>query len=418
MTVEVAKKPLPIRALNGGYRTARRLRKRPLTLRKYRLMDKASRQAGGLIDFGDPRFEPGLDALIESIESEDRLNGFGRVLATTHITKLLRQRLLMTAHLAAHPEVMDETIERPLFIIGGPRTGTTVSHHLLSQDDQFRFPFTWECDEVHPPLDPSTMHTDPRIKACQKDLDRAEKLIPNLDASHPVGALEAQECALLHAYEFCSATFHPMFNCQGYDHWMADQDFTWVYERQKLMLQYMQSGGLRPSEGWLLKTPPHMEHIDAILAVFPDARFVTTYREPTEVVASGCSLIGGLIQMVQDDVDWHDLGRHLEWRVGQMFDRNVALREQFADRRDHFIDFPMQRMVRGPLSCVGEIYERFHITLTDRTRQKMDRFMAERGMVSRKPHIYDPADYGLDPTRMWARFQHYRDFYGIESEGA
>ena len=400
--------------MNRGYRAARGLGVRPLPLRKDTLMDRASRRAGGLTDFGDPRFEVGLDHLIASIEDEDRLNGFGRVLATAHITNLLRQRLLFTEHLRRHPEIRDEAIERPIFLVGAPRTGTTITHHLLSQDSRFRYPITWECDELHPPLDPATMHTDPRIKRSAKQIRRTLSLAPDLDAAHPLGAWEAQECALLHAYAFHSQTFHVMFNCQGYDRWLAAQDVTWVYEEQRLLLQYMQSGGLRPEESWLLKTPPHMENIDKILAVFPDARLITTYREPTEIVASSCKLAGTVFGMVEDEVDWHDHGRYMRWRTGRMLARNVELRRQCLGKPTQFIDFPMDRMVRDPMSCVQEIYEYFGIAFSADTYRKMSRFMDERDLAKRKAHIYHASDYGLDIDELWPALQFYRDFYGIE----
>ncbi len=391
---------------------------RPLPLRKHTLMERAGRRTGGLRDFGDRRFEVGLDHLIASIENEDRLNGFGRVLATSHITNLLRQRLLFTEHLRRHPEIRDEAIEKPIFLVGAPRTGTTITHHLLSQDDRFRFPITWECDELHPPLNPATMRSDPRIERSAKQIRRTLSLAPDLDAAHPLGAWEAQECALLHAYAFHSDTFHVMFNCQGYDRWLSGQDLTWVYEEQRLLLQYMQSGGLRPTESWLLKTPPHMENIDKILAVFPDARFVTTYREPTEIVASSCKLAGTVFGMVEDDVDWHDHGRYMRWRTGTMLARNVELRRRYASRATQFIDFSMDRMVRDPMSCARDIYEYFGIELTEQTHRKMSRFMDERAMAKRKPHIYHAEDYGLDIDELWPELQFYRDFYGIEDTRA
>src|SRR6267154_1082364 len=374
MAIETPPRPLPIRIVNVGYRAARRAGAHPLPLRKYALMDRASRRAGGLTDFGDPRFEEGLDHLIDSIEKEDRLNGFGRILAASHITNLLRQRLLMTEHLRRHPEIRHEVIEKPIFLIGAPRTGTTITHHLLSQDDRFRYPITWECTELHPPLDPATMRSDPRIKRSEKQIRQSLSLAPDLEAAQTLGAWEAQECALLHAYAFHSETFHVMFDCQGYDRWMAEQDRTWVYEEQKLLLQYMQSGGLRPTESWLLKTPPHMDNIDKILTVFPDARLVTTYREPTEVVASSCSLTGIVFGMVEDDVDWHDHGRHIRWRTARMLARNVEQRRQYVDKSAQFVDLPMERIVRDPMGCVEEVYKQFDIELTGQTYQKMTRF--------------------------------------------
>lgn len=403
-----------MRALNLAYRAARRIGVHPMTLSKPALMAKASRQANGLTDFGDPRFEEGFDHLIDALETEDRLNGVGRFIATSHISNLLRQRLLLTEHLRTHPEIRDEKIEKPIFLVGAPRTGTTITHHLLSQDNRFRYPLTWECDELHPPLNPATMQSDPRIKRSQKLIDRSLSLAPDLDAAHPMGAWEAQECALLHAYAFYSETFHVMFNCQTYDRWLTEQDRTWVYEEQRLLLQYMQSGGLRPAESWLLKTPPHMDNIDKILKVFPDARLVTTYREPTEVVASSCKLTGTVFAMAADDIDWHDHGRYMRWRTGKMLKRNVELREQFAEKSDQFIDFPMDRMVREPMTCVAEIYAHFGIELTEPTRQKMVRFMEKRGRAARKPNVYDAADYGLDIDELWPELQYYRNFYGIE----
>ena len=400
--------------MNLAYRGARRAGRHPLTLRKSTLMDRATRGAGGLTDFGDPRFEVGLDRLIASLEDEDRLSGFGRVLASAHLSNLLRQRLLLTEHIRQHPEIREEKIERPIFIIGAPRTGTTVTHHLLSQDSGFRYPLTWECDELHPPLDPATMAGDPRIKRSEKQIRRGMKMAPNLDAAHPVGAWEAQECALLHGYAFHSDTFHVMFNCQEYARWLTEQDLRWVYEEQRLLLQFMQSGGLRPATGWLLKTPPHMENIHNILAAFPDARFVTTYREPTEIVASGCSLAGTVFHMAVDDPNWREHGRFMRWRTTRMLERNVELRRQYADLGDRFVDFPMQRMVSDPLACVSEIYERFGIELAENNRARMRRFVDERGMATRKPHIYRAEDYGLDIDELWPQLQFYRDFYGIE----
>ncbi|WP_286171562.1 sulfotransferase [Mycobacterium sp. BK086] len=414
IAIETPPRPLPIRVMNVAYRGARGIGRHPLILRKSVLVDRAIRRAGGLTDFGDPRFEAGLDRLIASLEDEDRLSGFGRVLAGAHLSNLLRQRLLLTEHIRRNPEIREEKIERPIFIIGAPRTGTTVTHHLLSQDGGFRYPLTWECDELHPPLDPATMDHDPRIKRSEKQIRRGMKMAPNLDAAHPVGAWEAQECALLHAYAFHSDTFHVMFNCQDYARWLTEQDLRWVYEEQKLLLQYMQSGGLRPATSWLLKTPPHMENIHNILAVFPDARFVTTYREPTEIVASGCSLAGTVFHMAVDDPDWHEHGRFMRWRTTRMLERNVELRRQYVDLADRFVDFPMRRMVSDPLACVEEIYDRFGIDLDDHNRATMRRFVDERGLARRKPHVYRAEDYGLDIDELWPQLQFYRDFYGIE----
>lgn len=74
----------------------------------------------------------------------------------------------------------------------------------------------------------------------------------------------------------------------------------------------------------------------------------------------------------------------------------------------------MKRMVSDPLSCVTEMYDHFGIELTGPNRAKMSRFVDERGIATRKPHVYRAEDYGLDIDDLWPHLQFYRDFYGIE----
>ena len=202
MAAVVEKKSPAIRTLNSLYRWATILGWEPIKLDKESLQKKAIQVCGGPSDFGDPRYEAGLDALLHSLNSEKRLNGFGHVLASQHIVKLLRQRLSITEHMKRHPEILDEPIVRPIFIVGAPRTGTTITHHLMSQDARLRYPFTWECEELYPPLSPATMHRDSRIAISRKACDRARKMAPNIEAAHPIGPWEAEECALFMALAF------------------------------------------------------------------------------------------------------------------------------------------------------------------------------------------------------------------------
>jgi len=84
-----------------------------------------------------------------------------------------------------------------------------------------------------------------------------------------------------------------------------------------------------------------MDNIDKILTVFPDARLVTTYLNPPKVVASSCSLTGIVFGMVEDNVDWHDHGRHIRWRTGRMLARNVEQRRQYVTNQ------PVHRFADG-----------------------------------------------------------------------
>jgi len=410
----IEKKPFPVRAINGLHAGLVKLGLSPIRLDKEHLKRRASKAAGGLTDFGDPRYEEFLERMLANVESNERLSGLGRIMASQYTQRLLRQRLQIVDYLAKNPGVKEEKIERPIFIIGSARTGTTITHQLIGCDERIRFPFTWECDDVYPPLDPRTMHSDPRIAASQKGIDQTMVLAPEIDAAHPMGAWEAQECALLTALDFASQALYAMFNIPDYMRWVERQDQTWIYENHKTMLQYLQSGGLRPTESWLLKSPPHMARIDEILRVYPDARFITTYREPTEIVVSGCSLMGTVMQMAHDSIDWTALGEFVAWLIEHDMRVNVEQRRRHADLEDRFVDISMQAMIADPLGSVRRIYDQFGIEMTEQADRAMTQHMEERHLSKRKKHAYSAEEFGLDVAELWPRFDFYRAFYGIE----
>jgi len=96
------------------------------------LLARASRNTGGLIDFGDAAFRDPLRRLLRSLEDEAGLTALGRLIARRDVLRLLENRLRMTAERRCHPEMDRGEIRRPLFITGLPRTGSTFLHGLLA----------------------------------------------------------------------------------------------------------------------------------------------------------------------------------------------------------------------------------------------------------------------------------------------
>jgi sulfotransferase family protein len=115
-----------------------------------RLVDEAIARVGE-DDFGEPGWEEGLDLLLDSLNEEARLNDLGVEIARADVTGYLSNRLSINAWRRDHPEVALGTIERPIIIVGQPRTGTTILYDLLAQDPDLRAPLTWEVDRPVPP---------------------------------------------------------------------------------------------------------------------------------------------------------------------------------------------------------------------------------------------------------------------------
>src|SRR5258705_3421568 len=104
----------------------------------------AARRATGVADFGDAGIELRLELLAKSIQSEADLHWFGRMLAWIHLRDILRTRLQLEETWRKCRGFETEPIERPVFITGMPRSGSTVLHEMFAQDPNHRSPLVWE----------------------------------------------------------------------------------------------------------------------------------------------------------------------------------------------------------------------------------------------------------------------------------
>jgi Sulfotransferase family len=143
------------------------------------LITRASERAG-LDDFGGDSWREGLALLVDSVESTPGVNPGGRDFVYGQFVDALWNRLRIVDYLGQHPEVDQERVERPLVILGLPRTGTSLASYLLDQDPQRRSLLTWEAEDSVPPSTPETLRTDPR---CLKKKAELEILAEGLKAA-------------------------------------------------------------------------------------------------------------------------------------------------------------------------------------------------------------------------------------------
>src|SRR5215831_5771089 len=158
-----------VRAMNGLGRTLRRLGLEPASLDETALIEAARRETG-LDDFGPDDVWHPLRVLVGSLERDARLSWLGRIVARHDLRSILVNRLRLVRDRAMYPEISAACIERPIFVAGLPRTGSTLLHHLLAQDPGSRVMRAWEVIAPSPPPSPSGEGTDPRIAAVRRDL--------------------------------------------------------------------------------------------------------------------------------------------------------------------------------------------------------------------------------------------------------
>ena len=406
-------RPLPIRGMNALGRFVERVGVQPISLDADSMLSAACKETG-LSDFGPDSFRPGLSKLVESIEAGGALTLFGRFFARKQLVELLVHRLQLADTRKRRPEIADEVIRRPLFILGLPRTGTTLLYGLLAEDPANRAPLSWEIDQPYPPAESATYLTDPRIGSTQARFDQVDKLAPGFQTIHPVGALMPQECIVPTASEFMSIRFQMVFDIETYDEWLLDQDMHPTYEHHRRFLQHMQSR--HKCERWILKSPGHLGPIDALLDVYPDAMIVQTHRDPIRVIPSVANLEYTMRLVSSDHVDAASIGRQMMNVWSKLLNQGMAARAAHPEREERILDLSMREVVGDPIGCIEKIYRHFDLDFSEEARDRMKHYLAVHPKDKFGVHRYSLEAFGLEEEAVSTAFKNYRERFDIEAE--
>ncbi len=406
-------RPLGLRLMNGVGGALRAAGVPLVRLDETSLLERAAKNTG-LSNFGDDAFRTPLGILLNAFEHEAALTTLGRVIARTDIVRTLENRLRMVDTHQRHPEIADGAIRQPLFILGLPRTGTTILHELLAQDPANRVPMTWEVMHPWPPPERATYETDPRIAQVEKHFAGVDKILPGFKAMHPMGARLPQECVAITAHDFATMLYSTTHYVPSYQAWLDGADLRWVYAAHRRQLQYLQ--WRCPAERWVLKSPGHLWALDALLAVYPDARIVQTHRDPLKVVASLTSLVTLLRSMASDRIDPIAIGAEWTGRLAQGLQRTMDVGASGALDDDRVFDMHFHEFVGNEIEMVRRIYGHFDMEFTPEAESRMRRFLAANPKDKHGAHRYTLAQAGFDPTVERRRYAAYQERYGIKSE--
>src|SRR5262249_32704430 len=149
-TLQQIRPLLPVRLFNGFGALLEKTRIRSAPIIASDLIETAKRRCG-LDDFGEGDFFEALSRLLQSCQDEARLNLIGQIAVKTDVLETLCTRLQMERDRQRYPEISRQEIRQPLFIVGLPRSGTSVLHRLLAADPEHRYPLMWEVRSPSPP---------------------------------------------------------------------------------------------------------------------------------------------------------------------------------------------------------------------------------------------------------------------------
>jgi hypothetical protein len=365
-------------------------------------LHEAATRMTGLSDFGDrSEYLDGMRVLLDSLENDEQLTPYGNKVNRAALRGALAARALAEAGFAANPGYADVVIERPIFVTGLPRTGTTALHRLLCEDANHQGLEMW-LTQVPQPRPPREQWAENPIYAhMQANFDKHHIENPEFMGVHFMSADTVEECWQILRQTFLSIAYESLAYVPTYSAWLQRQDWTPAYARHKKNLQLI---GLNDVEKrWVLKNPSHLFALDALMEVYPDALVIQTHRDPRTLIASSCSLsaqaTAGQSEKFVGEVIGHS---QLE-----LWSRGAAAFAESRQKYDpaQFVDVDFRELNADPVGTVGRVYETFGLDFTDDVRAGVIAVQEGSKSGHAKPsHTYSLADFGLTEADVAEKF--------------
>jgi hypothetical protein len=378
---------------------------------------KLAAQRTGCNEIESDSWREGLAIIVDEVNTSSAFTPFGRERILNDATDALGRRLQVHNYIQAHPEVLDVPVERPLIVLGMPRTGTTVISYLLDQDPARRSLLHWQCVHPIPPATTETLRTDPRCLALLEEQSKIVEMVKQakVPLPHWEDADGPTEDMFIHNQDFKGLSWDSFLSTSRYAEWLFDEtDMTTTYDYQKRYLQVLQSTA---PGAWSLKMPSHSVHIEALLKVFPDARLVWAHRDPYKATGSLCNLwkLPKVMTHQPEAVDLEAMGRAAMWQMSYHVDRPLRARDRVGDER--FFHMYYHEMMRDPMDVMRRIYEWADEPLTADAEARMRKWLAEHPQDLFALNAYSLDQYGLSVEQLEPVFAEYLDTFDIELEG-
>lgn len=372
---------------------------------------KQAQEKTGLAEIDSNTWREGLEVILADLE-DPRVTDGGRAMVLGRAVDALSNRLRVHDYVQQHPEVLDEEVKRPLFVLGMPRTGTTVVSFLLDQDPNRRSLLNWEAPNTVPPATTETLRTDPR---CLELLETQKVILEFMKSTvgvpHWEFADEPTECMFVHDQDFKGLIWDAWTPTDRYAQWlMHEADLTSTYEYQKRVLQILQS----TAPGiWSLKMPSHAVHVQALLTVFPDARLVWAHRDPYKATGSLCNLQLTPQTMVlgEEGVDRSFIGQNAKNQLREHVMRPLRVGV------DRFFHLHYADLMRSPVAVMRDLYAWAGDEFTPEVEANMRVWLANNPQHKHGVSKYSLAEYGLTKDELVPVFAEYLAAVDIEPEG-
>ena len=350
-------------------------------------------------NLGEEDYIEPLEILIDSINRHNSLNFFGRLAFIHQLTNRLKMRAkLFEFH---KKNIFSETSD-PVFVIGLPRSGTSLLFNLLSLDIAHRSPMYWEIMHLMPLAKTQTAKKRREFKT-NAELKLAKTIIPKLRAIHTIRATTPEECQQIATMNIRSFVYMCMADVPEYIEYLKNTSFDSVFKWHKKFYQALELNG-KPAR-WLLKDPSHIGHIPQILKEYPNAKFIHIHRDPAESVASFCSLTKNVRLAFSKKIDTDGIGK----TVINFWNHNLS--KGMEDRKslssDQIVDIQYSEFVKNPLDYIKNTYQQLNFDMNIQTENKIQKYLEQDKNILKPEHRYTLDEFGLNQNDIKGQFREY-----------
>ncbi len=371
--------------------------------------------ASGLDDFGPDDFHERLQLWLSEMDEDEERNGLGRLGLFGDCVRYASNRLKVRDLLARHPEILEIPIDKPVIVIGLPRSGTTHLVNLLAADQRFRSMPLWESYEPVPDARESIGPDgiDPRWQRCENAWQAMQASMPLIASMHPMNPDHVHEELELMLSDFTSYNIEWIARTPKWRDYLLSHEQSAHYAYLKVGLQILQ--WYKPRERWVLKCPQHLEQIGPLMQTFPDATIVVTHRDPVSVVQSTITMVtyGARMSYRTPRPEWY-----LEYwsdRIRRLLDRSVRDRHLLPAGRT--VDVLFDEFMSDDMAVIRQIYEVAGLELTPEALAQIDAYTAAHPRGKDGQVVYDlRADFGVTPDEVREPFGFYFDRFAVRIE--
>ncbi len=361
-----------------------------------------------LDDFGGQTFEEGLKVLIDSINTDIDLTEGTAGYFQNQILQILINRLEITQLIKDYPEILEEKIEKPIFIVGLPRSGTSILHTLMALDPTSRYLRNFESTgRICPPPELIPESIDTRIQICHEGMEGIFAMAPVLRGINGLNFMAhgTAECQNLMAHEFIHMGWSSGSSLFSHGNWVGESSMKNAFQWHKKLLQALQ--WKLPNDRWVLKAPMHLFGLEHLLEAYPDAKIVFTHRDPFDAMLSGVSMVYHWTQFstgqanIKAIADWFpDL-----WAKGLI----RALKTIKNFNPDNVFDIFHQDISESPIKMVNKIYDKFNIRFSRTAQKRMQNWLRDHPRSKFGLHDQSPVEFYLNSAKERERFKFYCD---------